>query len=160
MLSSSARKIQQYLDERGFSFTVRELTQTTRTAADAAAAVGCSVDQIAKSLVFKDKNSGDPILIVASGGNRVDVGKVERVTGHKLGRADGDYVKDRVGFAIGGVPPVGHTAKLLTILDRDLQNHEEIWAAAGTPHALFSLKPNDLQSMTGGIWIDLAETPS
>ncbi len=156
-LPTSARRVQDFLRDRGFEFKVRELPGSTRTAREAADSVGCSVSQIAKSLVFKDRDSDLPILIIASGSNRVDLRKVEEATGLRLGRADGKYVKDTVGFAIGGIPPVGHTTPLRTILDPDLQNYEMIWAAAGTPFAVFELPTTALQTLTGGQWIALAE---
>ena len=156
-LSSSAKRVQDFLALKGFSFEVRELPGSTRTAQEAADSIGCQVAQIAKSVVFKDKNSGRPVLVIASGVNRVDVNKVKAATGLDLGKADGKFVKDRVGFAIGGVPPVGHSEPLQTILDPDLKNYETIWAAAGKPFAVFPLKSADLESLTGGQWVELAE---
>jgi len=156
-LQASAQKFQDFLSRKGLDFKVSELSGSTRTSQDAAIGVGCSVAQIAKSLVFKDKKSGLPILIIASGENRVDLKKIRAVTGLKLGRADADYVKKQVGYAIGGVPPAGHLTPLQTILDPDLKKHEQIWAAAGTPHALFQLAPADLELLTDGHWIVLAE---
>lgn len=156
-LRDSAKRVQDFLSSRGFSFDVRELPGSTRTAQEAADSIGCSVAQIAKSLVFRDMGADRPILVVASGSNRVDVAKIEKETGLKLGKADGAYVKERVGFAIGGIPPAGHHEPLETILDTDLQKYDVIWAAAGTPFAVFQLKPMDLESLTHGKWIDLAE---
>jgi prolyl-tRNA editing enzyme YbaK/EbsC (Cys-tRNA(Pro) deacylase) len=156
-LRDSAKRVQDHLIGKGFEFEVKELPDSTRTAQEAAESVGCTVSQIAKSLVFKDKASDLPILVIASGSNRVDVKKIEKSTGLKLGKADGNYVKDKVGFAIGGVPPVGHNYPLKTILDPDLKKYEVIWAAAGTPYAVFQLKSTDLEPLTSGIWIDLAE---
>jgi prolyl-tRNA editing enzyme YbaK/EbsC (Cys-tRNA(Pro) deacylase) len=156
-LEKSAQRVQDFLSANGYECSVKELSGSTRTAQDAAEAVGCTVGQIAKSLIFKNKKSGDPVLVIASGANRVDVKKIKRATGIELGRADGTYVKELVGYAIGGVPPVGHTVPLRTILDPDLKNYEQIWAAAGTPHALFRLDPAKLDSMTGGTWVDLKE---
>ena len=156
-MRSSAKRVQDFLSAKGFSFEVKELSGSTRTAREAADSVGCSVAQIAKSLVFRDKATDMPILVIASGANRVDLRKIKRATGLKLGRADGEFVKARVGFAIGGVPPVGHNEPLQTILDPDLKDHDLIWAAAGTPHALFQLKPSDLEPLTGGTWVELAE---
>lgn len=155
-LKDSAKRVQDFLLEKGFAFEVKELDSSTRTAQEAADSVGCEVDQIAKSLVFKDKKSGDPILIIASGANRVDLKKVKASTGFKLEKADGAYVKEKVGYAIGGVPPVAHATPLDTILDPDLKKHDIIWAAAGTPFAVFQLNPHDLGALTGGRWIDLA----
>jgi prolyl-tRNA editing enzyme YbaK/EbsC (Cys-tRNA(Pro) deacylase) len=156
-LSESARRVQTYLQERGFAFEVQESAGSTRTAQDAAARVGCDVGQIAKSLVFKEKQSGRLILVIASGANRVDVKKIEKHTGMKLGMVDGASVKAQVGFAVGGVPPAGHNEPLETLLDPDLKKHEAIWAAAGTPNAVFRLKPEELASLTDGRWIDLAQ---
>lgn len=155
-LKDSARRIQDFLTAKGFSFEVRELPGSTRTAQEAADSVGCQVAQIAKSLVFKETQTGEPILVVASGSNRVDLKKIERATGLKLGRADGTYVKDKVGFAIGGVPPAGHNQPLKTILDPDLRQYDTIWAAAGTPFSVFELKPADLDPLTAGSWVDLS----
>jgi prolyl-tRNA editing enzyme YbaK/EbsC (Cys-tRNA(Pro) deacylase) len=156
-LSDSAKRVQNFIFSMGFSYKVKELPCSTRTAQEAADSIGCTVSQIAKSLVFKDKETDRPILVIASGSNRVDVMKIQRSTGLKLGRADGKYVKERSGYAIGGVPPVGHKEPLETILDPDLKKHEIIWAAAGTPFAVFQLTPADLETLTKGKWIDLSE---
>jgi prolyl-tRNA editing enzyme YbaK/EbsC (Cys-tRNA(Pro) deacylase) len=156
-LRDSARRVQDFLTQKGFAFVVRELPGSTRTAQEAADSVGCEVGQIAKSLVFIDKATGEPILVVASGANRVDLKKIEAATGLRLGRADGNTVKQRVGFAIGGIPPAGHTQPLETILDPDLKQFDTIWAAAGTPNAVFQLKPADLEPLTHGRWVPLSE---
>jgi prolyl-tRNA editing enzyme YbaK/EbsC (Cys-tRNA(Pro) deacylase) len=156
-LSNSAKRVQDFLYAMGFSFDVKELPGSTRTAQEAADSIGCTVAQIAKSLVFKEKKTDRPILIIASGSNRVDVKKIQKSAGLKLGKADGSFVKDRVGYAIGGVPPAGHNEPLETFLDRDLKKYETIWAAAGTPFAVFQLKPADLEPLTKGTWIDLSE---
>ena len=156
-LSDSANRVQDFLLEKGFSFEVKELPGSTRTAQEAADSIGCAVAQIAKSLVFREKETNLPILVIASGSNRVDLAKIEKETGLKLGKADGNYVKERVGYAIGGVPPVGHNESLETILDTDLKKYEVIWAAAGTPFAVFQLKPTDLEPLTNGRWIELSE---
>lgn len=156
-LSRSAQRVQDFLTKQGDDFDVRELDASTRTARDAADSIGCSVAQIAKSLIFRERSTGDPVLVVASGVNRVDPARVRLATGLDLGRADGNFVKDRTGFAIGGIPPVGHDAPLRTVLDRDLEQYAEIWAAAGTPHAVFRLTPDRLGALTGGQWIDLRE---
>ena len=156
-LSDSAKRVQNFLSSKGFPFEVKELPGITRTAQEAADSVGCSVAQIAKSLVFRDKETNLPVLVIASGSNRVDLAKIEKSTGLKLGKADGNYVKEMVGYAIGGVPPAGHNEPLETILDPDLKKYEVIWAAAGTPFAVFQMKPADLESLTNGRWIDLSE---
>jgi len=157
VLSNSANRVQNFLSEKGFSFDVKELPGSTRTAQEAADSIGCEVAQIAKSLVFKEKDTNLPVLVIASGSNRVDVAKIEKETGLKLGKADGNYVKERVGYAIGGIPPVGHNEPLETILDEDLRKYTVIWAAAGTPFAVFQLKPSDLEPLTSGRWLQLAE---
>jgi len=149
-LSASARKVQQALHALGLDLKVVELPGSTRTAVEAAQAVGCQVGQIVKSLVFKAKRSQHPILVVASGQNRVDERRVEALIGEPLGKADADFVRQHTGFVIGGVPPVGHTQPLETFIDEDLLQYGEIWAAAGTPHAVFRLAPGDLVKMTGG----------
>ncbi len=154
-LASSAKKIQDYLIDNGFSCEVKELPGSTRTAKEAAQSIGCDVAQIAKSLIFIDRESGNPVLVIASGANQVDVKKVKRTTGIHLIKADGKFVKERVGFAIGGIPPVGHQEKIMTLLDISLKDYEWIWAAAGTPFAVFQLSSNEIEKMTGGKFIDL-----
>jgi prolyl-tRNA editing enzyme YbaK/EbsC (Cys-tRNA(Pro) deacylase) len=149
-LSSSAQKVQDALNAQGVSLQVVELPASTRTAVEAAAAVGCQVGQIVKSLIFKGKRSERPILVVASGTNRVDEKKIEALIGEPLGKANADFVRQRTGFVIGGVPPVGHTEHLLTFVDQDLLQYAEIWAAARTPNAVFRLTPGDLVKITAG----------
>jgi prolyl-tRNA editing enzyme YbaK/EbsC (Cys-tRNA(Pro) deacylase) len=127
-----------------------EMPQTTRSAAEAATAIGCNVEQIAKSLLFKTKQTGKPILVIASGVNRVKEKRIETVLGERLDKADADFVREHTGFAIGGVPPVGHASSFDIFIDEDLLQYEEIWAAAGTPFAVFRLTPEDLVKMTGG----------
>jgi prolyl-tRNA editing enzyme YbaK/EbsC (Cys-tRNA(Pro) deacylase) len=143
----SALKVQAVLGER---FAVMEFDAGTRTAADAAAAIGCEVAEIAKSLLFRAKDSGRPVLVVASGVNRVDEKKVAALIGEKIARADADFVRETTGYAIGGVPPVGHAVAPLTLIDEDLLVFATIWAAAGTPNAVFKLTPAELVELTGG----------
>jgi len=149
-LSLSAAKVQAALAARGFSFEVQELADSTRTAAEAAAAIGCTVAQIAKSIVFRAKQSSRAVLVVASGTNRVDEKAVAALLGEKLGKADADFVRAETGFVIGGVPPVGHDKPIVTFIDEDLLQFDEIWAAAGTPNAVFRLEPTYLSDLTGG----------
>ncbi|MFI4986023.1 MAG: YbaK/EbsC family protein [Alphaproteobacteria bacterium] len=149
-LNASVARVRQALDALGLANEVIEHAQSTRSAAEAAAAVGCSVGQIAKSIVFRTKGSGRPILVVASGPNRVNEKAIEALIGEKLGKADADYVRDRTGYAIGGVPPLAHASRLETFIDEDLLGFPEIWAAAGTPNAVFKLTPEELLRMTGG----------
>jgi len=149
-LSSSAQKVQDALSSLGLTLQVVELPDSTRTAVEAAQAIGCQVGQIVKSLVFKGKRSGRPVLVAASGSNRVDERKIEALISEPLGKADAEFVRQRTGFVIGGVPPVGHSEQLETFIDQDLMQYDEIWAAAGTPHAVFRLTPADLVRITGG----------
>jgi len=149
-LSPSAKKVQQVLEKSGFSLQVVELPNSTRTAVEAAQAVGCQVGQIVKSLVFKSKRTERPILVIASGVNRVNEKRIEELIGEPLGKADADFVRQQTGFAIGGVPPVGHAQPLETFIDQDLLQYSQVWAAAGTPHAVFELNPTDLPVLTGG----------
>jgi prolyl-tRNA editing enzyme YbaK/EbsC (Cys-tRNA(Pro) deacylase) len=155
-LSNSAQKVQAALAAKGLHCQVRQMPDTTRTAPEAAAAIGCRVEQIAKSLVFKSLNTHRPILIIASGPNRVNEKRLAEVIGEPIERADPDFVREHTGFAIGGVPPLGHSQSLPTYIDRDLLAFEQIWAAAGTPHAVFALTPDDLLRITGGEVIDLS----
>jgi len=149
-LPASAAKVQAALDQLGLAARVRLMPDSTRTSKEAADAVGCQTAQIAKSMVFRGKSSDDPVLVVVSGANRVDTAKLGRLAGEPIGRADADFVRARTGFAIGGVPPVGHLEPIRIFIDRDLLAFETIWAAAGTPHAVFSLTPQDLIKITGG----------
>jgi prolyl-tRNA editing enzyme YbaK/EbsC (Cys-tRNA(Pro) deacylase) len=150
ILSPSVQKVQDAIRSLGFSIEVVELEATARTSADAAQAVGCKVEQIAKSLIFQTKVTHRPILIIASGSNRVNEKRMAELISEPIGKADGDFVRQHTGFAIGGVPPVGHLEKLDIFIDEDLLQYEEIWAAAGSPHAVFKLTPSDLIKMTGG----------
>jgi Cys-tRNA(Pro) deacylase len=149
-LSPSAQKVQDTLTARGFDLRVVEFEQTTRTSAEAAQAVGCEVGQIAKSLIFKTK-SGKAILVIASGANRVDEKKLRELAGEKIEKPDAEFVRSQTGFVIGGVPPVGLAQSLITFIDEDLTRFDTIWAAAGTPNAVFKLAPGDLVKMTGGM---------
>lgn len=156
-IKTSSSRVQDFLSQHGQEFVVQQMPDSTRTAVDAANAIGCSVSQIAKSLIFKDGDTGEPVLVVASGTNMVCVDKVRAATGITLDKADATFVREKVGYAIGGVPPVAHKAKVKTILDRDLQQYSEIWAAAGTPNSVFKLNPLHLRELTQGEWINLAK---
>jgi prolyl-tRNA editing enzyme YbaK/EbsC (Cys-tRNA(Pro) deacylase) len=129
---------------------VIELPASTRTVVEAAQAVGCQVGQIVKSLVFRKAISGSPLLIVASGAHRVNEARIGELVGEPIGKADADFVRQRTGYSIGGVPPVGHNEPIETLVDEDLLQYGEIWAAAGTPNAVFRLTPEELVRMTGG----------
>jgi prolyl-tRNA editing enzyme YbaK/EbsC (Cys-tRNA(Pro) deacylase) len=154
-LRPAAARVQALLREMGLAAEVIEFAESTRSSAEAAAQIGCDVAQIAKSLVFRAKASGRPVLVMASGANRVDEKAVEVLLGEKIGKADADFVRDKTGYAIGGVAPVGHeigahAARLPTFIDEDLLAFEAIWAAAGTPFAVFRLTPDELVRLTGG----------
>ncbi len=149
-LKKSAQKVQQVLDGFGFALQVKEFSASTRTSQEAADAIGCLVGQIAKSLVFRGKESGRPILVIASGANRVDEKAVRAHIGEKPDKADAAFVLEHTGYAIGGIPPVGHAGEMVTVVDEDLLQYAEIWAAAGTPNAVFRLTPQMLLEMTGG----------
>ena len=150
MTSPSALRVQAALRERGIPSDVVELAASTRTAQEAAAALGCQVAQIVKSLVFRASPSDRAVLVLASGANRVDEAAVGRLLGETIGRADPAFVRDRTGFAIGGVAPTGHLESLPTFLDEDLFQFDDLWAAAGTPHAVFHITPAQLAELTGG----------
>jgi Cys-tRNA(Pro) deacylase len=149
-LSPSAKKIQEILNNHGSTFEVIELNESARTADQAAQALGCHVSQIVKSLVFVAKGSGEPILVLASGSNRVNEKTIEKLRGQKIAKGDAAFVREVTGFAIGGIPPLGHKQKIETYIDEDLLKFDELWAAAGTPHAVFKLKSDDLKTLTSG----------
>jgi prolyl-tRNA editing enzyme YbaK/EbsC (Cys-tRNA(Pro) deacylase) len=148
--SPTVRRVQDALATLGLGHEIVDLGRSARTAADAAGAVGCRVDQIAKSLVFRLRESGRPLLVVTSGAHRVNEVRVAALVGETLERADADFVRAETGFAIGGVAPVGHTRPVMTLIDEHLLTFEEIWAAAGHPHTVFRLRSADLVAMTGG----------
>jgi prolyl-tRNA editing enzyme YbaK/EbsC (Cys-tRNA(Pro) deacylase) len=154
-LSQSAEKVQEALDAFQIKLEVVELPDSTRSAVEAAKAIGCHVEQIAKSLIFRTLETGRPILVIASGSNRVNENQLIDIVREPVGKADASFVRRETGFVIGGVPPVGHSRPLKTFIDADLQQYDEIWAAAGTPHAVFRLTPKDLLRITGGIVISV-----
>jgi prolyl-tRNA editing enzyme YbaK/EbsC (Cys-tRNA(Pro) deacylase) len=154
-LSSSAQKIQNALAEMGYTYRVQELPQSTRTALEAAQAIGCEVAQIVKSLVFRGKQSGRPVFVAASGANRVNEKQLAARLGEPIERATPDFVRQQTGYAIGGVPPLAHANPLLTFIDQDLLQYAQVWAAAGTPYAVFGLEPAELVKMTGGEVTDI-----
>jgi prolyl-tRNA editing enzyme YbaK/EbsC (Cys-tRNA(Pro) deacylase) len=149
-LSASAQIVQDALREMGFDLTVIEFKESTRTSAEAAERVGCTVGQIVKSLIFKGQTTGKPVLVLTSGANRVDESRISQHSGESIGRAEPEFVRSATGFAIGGVPPAGHTQTMKTYLDEDLLQYDTVWAAAGTPNAVFELTPGELVKMTGG----------
>jgi len=150
-LSESAQKVQKALAEWGIEARVVELPDSTRTAIEAAQAIGCTVSQIVKSLVFRGAESGAAILIEASGTNRVNEKAIAALIGEKIVKADADFVREQTGYAIGGIPPLGHAHPMKAVLiDEDLLQYAELWAAAGTPHAVFRLTPTELVKIAGG----------
>ena len=149
-LSASAQRVQDALTALGLPCRVVELPASTRTAQEAADAVGCAVGQIVKSLVFRGAHTDTPILALVSGANRVNEARLGELAGEPIAKADAAFVRTHTGFAIGGVAPLGHPTPLKTYVDADLLQYAEIWAAAGTPNAVFALRPTDLEAMTGG----------
>jgi prolyl-tRNA editing enzyme YbaK/EbsC (Cys-tRNA(Pro) deacylase) len=147
-LNSSARKVQDVIRSLGFSFEVLELPESTRSAREAAEAIGCRVEQIAKSIIFKAAKSERPVLVITSGTNRVSEQRISEYIGEAVEKASAEFVRASTGFSIGGVPPVGHLKEPLAFIDTDLFQHGEIWAAAGTPHAVFRLTPDSLVKIT------------
>lgn len=162
MAASSSERVAAALKALGHPPEIRVFGEPTRTSADAATAIGCDVAQIAKSLVFRARGSNRPILVIASGANRVDEAAVgaalaDRIAGAKIERADAGFVRDATGFAIGGVAPVGHATPPYVVIDRDLLAPPVIWVAAGTPNSVFALTPGQLVALTGGVVADIAK---
>ena len=161
-MASSSERVAAALEAAGQALEIRVFDSSTRSSADAAAAIGCDVAQIAKSLVFRLRGSNRPVLVIASGANRVDEAAVAaalagRIDGLKIERADAGFVRDATGFAIGGVAPVGHLTPPHVVIDRDLLALPRIWAAAGTPNSVFALAPDQLVALTGGVVADIAQ---
>lgn len=154
--SHSAQRVQEALEGLGVNLQVEILPASTRSAQEAAQAIGCALGQIAKSLIFQTLSSDRALLVIASGSNRVDEKVIEARAGEPVRKADAAFVRRVTGFAIGGVPPVGHEQEIEIYLDEDLLGYEHIWAAAGTPHAVFKLTGDILVQLTGGSIIRLA----
>ena len=148
-LLPAARRVQEALAAAGSPAMVREMPASTRTAAAAAEACGCEVGAIVKSLIFRDALTGQGVLILVSGANRVHEKRLGRRLGATLERADADFVRETTGYAIGGVPPLGHATRLRTVMDPDLSAFATVWAAAGTPFTVFPVAPADLARLTG-----------
>jgi prolyl-tRNA editing enzyme YbaK/EbsC (Cys-tRNA(Pro) deacylase) len=144
------RRVQEALDQSGLSLEVVELPKSTRTAQEAADAVGCELGQIVKSLIFRGADSNRPYLVLVSGPNRANLDRVSQEMGEPVQMADADFVRERTGFSIGGVAPVGLPDSIRTLIDQDLLQYQTIWAAAGTPRSVFSLSPEDLLQLTEG----------
>lgn len=144
----SVRRVRAALERRGVSPPFVELEATARSAGDAAAALGCRVEQIVKSLVFGGARSGGPVLVLTSGPNRVSEGRISALLDEPIEKADAAFVRERAGFAIGGVPPLGHAEAPVTFLDEDLLEQDEVWAAAGHTHVVFGLDPEELRRIS------------
>ena len=155
MLSPTAQRVQDALDGAGVATRIVEYDVPARTSAEAAAVLGCTVAQIAKSLVFRGA-SGTPILVIASGANRVDEKKIAQLAGEPIGKADAAFVREATGYAIGGIPPLAHPAPLRAFIDRNLLQYETVYAAGGTPHAMFPIAPADLVRVAAGEVADTA----
>ena len=154
-LPDTAQRVSDLLQAIGHDKPVVMLPESGKTSAEAAAGLGCSVAEIAKSIVFRRLADDAAVMVVASGANRVDEHKVAALVG-PLGRADAKFVKTRIGYAIGGVCPIGHLEKTVMLLDEDLMKLDSLWAAAGHPHAVFNLTPHQLQAMTSAPVVDVA----
>ncbi|MGF6570296.1 prolyl-tRNA editing enzyme YbaK/EbsC (Cys-tRNA(Pro) deacylase) [Paraburkholderia sp. GAS333] len=154
-LPDAARRVAQLLRERGHAGRIVMLPETGKTSAEAAAGLGCSVAQIAKSILFRRREDDAPVLVVASGANRVDEKKVAAHVG-EIGRADAKFVREKTGYAIGGVCPIGHATEPVTLIDADLLALDSLWAAAGHPHAVFNLTAQELVALTGAPVVDVA----
>jgi prolyl-tRNA editing enzyme YbaK/EbsC (Cys-tRNA(Pro) deacylase) len=154
-LPDSARRVADLLREIGHDKSVVMLPETGKTSAEAAAGLGCSVAEIAKSIVFRRLADDAPVMVVASGANRVDEHKVAAIVG-PLGKADAKFIKTRIGYSIGGVCPIGHVGQTVMLIDEDLMQLGSVWAAAGHPHAVFNMTPQQLLAMTGAPLADVA----
>ncbi|MDD2852049.1 MAG: YbaK/EbsC family protein [Desulfuromonadaceae bacterium] len=155
--SSSVQRVRDALTAAGLNNEVQELPTSTRSAVEAADAVGCNVAQIVKSLILKGVTSCELFLVLTSGGNRISLERIAAMAGEKVAMADAATVREKTGFAIGGVPPLGYLQPLKVYIDQDLMGHGVIWAAAGSPNALFHLAPSDLVRITGGMIVHVAE---
>jgi len=147
-MSKSLKRVKAALSAAGIDAEPMEMGAETRTAEQAAAAAGCTIDQICKSIIFRGHESGDCILFLTAGGNRVDAGKPAAMAGEALDRADAAAVRTQTGFAIGGVAPIGHLHPIRAFWDPRLSDFDVIWAAAGTPHHVFPVSPDDLRPLT------------
>lgn len=156
-MSKSLNRVQTALRDAGLAVEVLEMGAETRTAEQAAAAAGCTVDQIAKSIIFRGETSGHVMLFLTAGGKQVCTDKASRVAGQPLGKADATLIRAETGFAIGGVAPVGHLTPVRAFLDPRLTQFATVWAAAGTPRHIFAIAPADLLRVTGAKLADFTE---
>lgn len=157
-MSKSLKRVRAALDNADATVEILEMGASTRTAAEAANAAGCQIDQIAKSIVFRGAQTGHIVLFLTAGGNRVDPEKAARVAGQPLGKADAAQIRAETGFAIGGVSPVGHLSPVTIYFDPRLGDFDLVWAAAGTPRHIFSIAPGQLRSITGAITAQFTQT--
>ena len=148
-MSTGQEEFRKKAKSLGLKLEIVSLPQSTRTAIEAAQAVGCQLGQIAKSIVFQSEK-GNPVLVIASGANRIDEERLEKILGEKIQKADADFVRQETGFVIGGVPPFGHQKKIITFIDKDLFNFSEVWAAAGDSFSVFKTTASELAKITGG----------
>ncbi|WP_044007540.1 YbaK/EbsC family protein [Jannaschia sp. CCS1] len=148
-MSKSLKRVRRALEEAGVAVDVLEMADGTRTAADAAQAAGCHLDQIAKSIIFRAETSGEAVLFVTAGGNLVDAAKASAVVGEALGKADAGLIRQQTGFAIGGVSPVGHLSPIRAWYDPRLLDFDVVYAAAGTPRHIFAIDPTVLVALAG-----------
>ena len=155
-LSASAQRVQEALAAAGLSCRITEHAAPARTSAEAAVLLGCNVAQIAKSLVFRRGAADEAVLVIASGANRVDEAKVAAHLGEPIARADAAFVRQATGYAIGGIPPLGHAMPMPVLVDRDLAAFDVVYAAGGTPNALFPIASADLVRASGGTLADVA----
>lgn len=147
-LTGSAARVADELRRLEVAADVKVMPASTRSAVEAAAAVGCNVSQIVKSLIFRCAGTDEPILVLVSGSNRVDEARLGQIVADQVERASAEFVRARAGYAIGGVPPVGHIQPLSAYVDEDLLQHSVVWAAAGAPRAVFAIAPDDLVRVT------------
>lgn len=152
--SKSLKRVERALDEAGVPAEILEMAEGTRTAAEAAAAAGCEIDQIVKSIIFRGEADGRVVLFLTAGGNQVDPAKASAAAGEALGKADAGLIRAQTGFAIGGVSPVGHISPIRAFFDPRLHEFEVVWAAAGTPRHIFAANPNDIVRLTGAETLD------
>jgi prolyl-tRNA editing enzyme YbaK/EbsC (Cys-tRNA(Pro) deacylase) len=154
-LSPTAQRVQSVLTSLGSNAVIHEHPEACRTSAEAAVVLGCTVAQIAKSVIFKGTSSGQSILVIASGANRIDTKKVALIAGEEPGKADADFVREHTGFAIGGVSPIAHAKPGKVFFDQDLLQFDAVFPAGGTPQAMFRIEPNELRRISGATLADV-----
>lgn len=156
-MSKSLKRVRAALEAAGIEVEILEMGESTRTAAEAAAAAGCEIDQIVKSIIFRGEADGQAILFLTAGGNKVDGAKASALAGEALGKADAALIRAQTGFAIGGVSPIGHLNPIRAFFDPRLMDFDEIWAAAGTPRHIFAAKPAEILALSGAQVADFVE---